>query len=479
MSNALNNQVVLAANVKNHGAKGDGVTDDSAAIQAAIDALPASGGIVKLGSGTYVISTSLELRSGVILEGEGSQSTVLSYTGNAAAIVQMTPGTRIYGPGVRALRLNDVGTGTIGLDLDSVSSGVFDDVVVDGFTTGIYLLGANGFCVYNRFLNVTVANATTGWRIGGTGSNSNVLSFCRTNICTTGIDITDSNNTCIQNCQLEHTTGATTGRVGIKITSTANALSDRTTIIGNRFEKLETNVSITSTTTNISAATSANPIAFTTSTAHGASTGNSITFAGLPGDFGTNLNGNTYTVTKVSDTQFTIAVDGSAYAAYTSGGTATGKYVRETAMLANYAVVGTVTDNGVRTMLMDCYGTTGPNLKFTSANTASATGAFEFERTVAAASSEPAFVVRDSNTGSGTPVTYQAETERLTGSFFRGRRGGVTYYEAYASGALGIRDGITAPGTVAGMAQLYVDTADGDLKVKFGDGTVKTIVLDT
>jgi hypothetical protein len=40
-------------------------------------------------------------------------------------------------------------------------------------------------------------------------------------------------------------------------------------------------------------------------------------------------------------------------------------------------------------------------------------------------------------------------------------------------------DGIAAPATSAGFAQLYVDTADGDLKVKFGDGTVKTIVTDT
>lgn len=40
-------------------------------------------------------------------------------------------------------------------------------------------------------------------------------------------------------------------------------------------------------------------------------------------------------------------------------------------------------------------------------------------------------------------------------------------------------DGITAPSTVAGLAQIYVDSADGDLKVKFGDGTVKTIVVDT
>jgi parallel beta-helix repeat protein len=40
-------------------------------------------------------------------------------------------------------------------------------------------------------------------------------------------------------------------------------------------------------------------------------------------------------------------------------------------------------------------------------------------------------------------------------------------------------DGITAPSTVSGKAFIYVDTADGDLKVKFGDGTVKTLATDT
>jgi hypothetical protein len=42
-----------------------------------------------------------------------------------------------------------------------------------------------------------------------------------------------------------------------------------------------------------------------------------------------------------------------------------------------------------------------------------------------------------------------------------------------------IKDGVTAPGTLAGKVSIYVDTADGDLKVKFGDGTVKTIATDT
>jgi hypothetical protein len=44
---------------------------------------------------------------------------------------------------------------------------------------------------------------------------------------------------------------------------------------------------------------------------------------------------------------------------------------------------------------------------------------------------------------------------------------------------MAIVDGITAPATVSGKTFIYVDTADGDLKVKFGDGTIKTISTDT
>lgn len=45
--------------------------------------------------------------------------------------------------------------------------------------------------------------------------------------------------------------------------------------------------------------------------------------------------------------------------------------------------------------------------------------------------------------------------------------------------ALQILDGIGVPTTTAGWAQIYVDTTDGDLKVKFGDGVVKTLATDT
>ena len=47
------------------------------------------------------------------------------------------------------------------------------------------------------------------------------------------------------------------------------------------------------------------------------------------------------------------------------------------------------------------------------------------------------------------------------------------------SNRMTLMDGVTAPSAVSGHAQLYIDTADGDLKVIFGDGTVKTITVDS
>jgi hypothetical protein len=52
-------------------------------------------------------------------------------------------------------------------------------------------------------------------------------------------------------------------------------------------------------------------------------------------------------------------------------------------------------------------------------------------------------------------------------------------YTPFVAQRFSMVDGVTEPAATVGQAKLYVDAADGDLKVKFGDGTVKTIVTDT
>lgn len=52
-------------------------------------------------------------------------------------------------------------------------------------------------------------------------------------------------------------------------------------------------------------------------------------------------------------------------------------------------------------------------------------------------------------------------------------------FAPHAMQYLDVTDGVTAPSAATGRARIYVDTADGDLKVVFADGTVKTIVTDT
>jgi len=86
--------------VKDFGAKGDGITDDTLAIQNAIayagEQIALSAGInnfiknatVYIPSGIYIVSGTLQLYYGVILEGDGTASTILKHQGGYVSCIE-------------------------------------------------------------------------------------------------------------------------------------------------------------------------------------------------------------------------------------------------------------------------------------------------------------------------------------------------------------------------------------------------------
>ena len=76
VSSKLYNRIYDTVSVKDFGATGDGSTNDTAAIQAAIASVTTNGGTVRVPAGRYKVTATIYLPSGVNLVGEGYQRPV-------------------------------------------------------------------------------------------------------------------------------------------------------------------------------------------------------------------------------------------------------------------------------------------------------------------------------------------------------------------------------------------------------------------
>lgn len=77
---------VAHVDVRTYGAKGDGTTNDTTAIQNAINAASTSGKVV-IPAGTYKITSMLTIPRNLVVEGAGADNTILSYTTNTGVAI--------------------------------------------------------------------------------------------------------------------------------------------------------------------------------------------------------------------------------------------------------------------------------------------------------------------------------------------------------------------------------------------------------
>lgn len=181
-------------NVRDFGAIGNGVADDTRAIQEAIDAAYASGKLaVYLPPGTYIITQSLALRDYVSIRGAGAFQTYIkgalanasyfrSIYGEAPAIGERPTGISIANLQITA---NAIAAGSIGVNFKNAQYCTLDRVFIVNMNTGFC---TDQIAQYNRFKSVIVQVANTGASLASIGGG-NSLEACHIAGKVIGLDI--------------------------------------------------------------------------------------------------------------------------------------------------------------------------------------------------------------------------------------------------------------------------------------------------
>lgn len=173
-------------NVKTYGAIGDGVTDDSAEIQAAIDAANAiGGGTIVIPAGTYQVTTALTIPGNNInIVGAGMGATILRRSGAGAMIVNSNTAVLRERFRLSDLTFNGQGGATAsGVKLENFKHAIIERARFENFGgIGVEFYGT-GSTYYNRvshcWFNSSIAGCTgVKWTNGAANPNACDVEFC-------------------------------------------------------------------------------------------------------------------------------------------------------------------------------------------------------------------------------------------------------------------------------------------------------------
>lgn len=204
-------------NVKDYGAKGDGVTNDYTAIQAAINAAGAMGvsarGVdVYFPAGVYAIGQTISVPfNNVMLVGAGWQSTVLYATFTTTDILQIGNGSSKSGCGLTDISVWCSGARTTGasININAMNDCLIKNFVINNTFQGIYVQGTSikVWIKQGEVNNINTTASAAGIKVlnglaGDTYIKDIVMSNPPASKGTAGIHITQTGHASIFRCNI-------------------------------------------------------------------------------------------------------------------------------------------------------------------------------------------------------------------------------------------------------------------------------------
>ena len=482
--------------VKDFGAAGDGTTDDTAAIQAAIDAAYASNHeIVRVPAGRYLVTDTLDIHFGTKIQGDnidyGGVAGATSYpnqlSDSKGSVIIFDPATELslFVPvlpkggsnaytGIAIKNLNiwgnttpdawhrtqlsitdDITTSLYAIDFYEVAFSTVENVAINGFQSGIR---EGDRCQENTFTKVHIERCRNGGILYSDGllnvePTSSVWRECVIRTCLHAVQCIDSASQTYSgdslqirfvDCYFEDMSSH-----GFILTRTAkdwSFLNCYGELLGQDTAVATRSCFYVGGTAGLGSATSLATLSVIGGQYAGDDSAASI-FLNTAYTDGVNLNGCTAK-------RFGVGI------------TATAN-TRDKSIYMSNPLFNSVTTlfSGTTNKLWGLY------------------------RTVDMTGASDVAIVRTDYVLSEGELQLSGTTVRIgDGSTTSSRPGGdgtmtsgtsTVRWSNVFSNLLTLKDAVTAPTVIAGHAQIYVDTTDGDLKVIFGDGTVKTIVVDT
>lgn len=205
-------------NVLDYGAIGDGVADDTTAMQEALTAAGVSGGAVYVPAGTYKVTATLTMGSDLLLFGAGRF--VSRIKGNLTAALLQSPNTatRYYRWGIQDIGFDNTAktnAGGIAVNLKNISHAYISNLDIQNVETAVRIDATGGGAYYNDCYSVAVSGVINGY-VCVAGANENRWFGGRINDCTIGMDFDNLNSAHVFGTAIEvFTTGVRVGNSAV------------------------------------------------------------------------------------------------------------------------------------------------------------------------------------------------------------------------------------------------------------------------